>query len=91
MPVFIQIAMLAALAGSFLVYASARHQRIKDGAPTRLGRWIGWALLATVLPLLLCWFGIASAIFSWLTLMMLVWTIIPLGFAWWDWRRKGYP
>ena len=31
MPVFIQIAMLAALAGSFLVYASARHQPIKDG------------------------------------------------------------
>lgn len=91
MPPSVMVAMLAALVGAFLVYAGARHQRIAPsrGKRPRL-RWIGWLLIAVALAVMLGWFGTAVAIYTWVTLMMLIWTIVPLGLAWWDWRRKGF-
>lgn len=69
--------------GAALLYAGAPHQQV-----TRTGRRPAWlicgaAALLAGLPALLVFFGPATAVFVWLTMAMLVWSVLPLAVAWW--------
>lgn len=71
--------------GAALAYAGAPHQQV-----TRTGRHpgrliCGAAAIAAGLPALLAYFGPAAAVFVWLTVAMLVWSVLPLAVAW----RRG--
>lgn len=74
---------LLALAGAFLLYAGARHQQVRrargrHGALLAAGGWC----LAAALPLLLTWASTATAVFIWVTLAMLVCSVVPIVAAW---------
>lgn len=82
------LAMVLATIGALLAYAGSTHQRL---IPTQRPafRWIGWALLAIALILLLSSFGTPAAIFTWITFAMLIWSVVPLVVAWRKWRKQG--
>ncbi|MFT3976880.1 MAG: hypothetical protein QM688_07180 [Sphingomonas bacterium] len=90
MPLSIAASLLLTVAGSALLYAGARNQRLivaGEGRPVL--RWSGAAMLLCSLLLMLGWFGPATAVFVWMTLAMFVWTLLPLGAAWWRRPREG--
>lgn len=73
--------------GALLAYAGASNQRL-SATPRPALRWVGWALLAIALLALLTSFGPTAAVFTWMTMVMLIWSIIPLVIAWRDARRR---
>lgn len=89
MPPPIAAALLLTMAGAFLFYAGSRNQRLfaasRAGGPMRLA---GGAALLAALAILWTWFGPATAVFAWMTLAMLVWSVLPLAVAWWR-RPRG--
>lgn len=89
-PLWIVASLLLTLAGSTLLYAGARNQRLIAAGEARPAlRWSGAAMLLCSLSLMLGWFGPATAVFVWMTLAMLVWTLLPLAAAWWRRPREG--
>lgn len=89
--------MIGAIAGGLLVslsalllYLAAPHQ--KWGALPCRPRIMGWAGIATFVAgtgLLLGWAGPATAIFIVLTLVMTIWSVVPLAIAWWRGAPEG--
>ena len=89
MPLSIVIAILLALGGAFLLYAGAKNQRLTiTGGKRPLLLQGGGAALLLSLILMWRWFGPATAVFTWMTLAMLVWSVLPLTVAWWR-RPRG--
>lgn len=82
--------MLATLVGALLVYAGASHQRFTSGGARPSLRIAGWVVLVITFVLMLRWFDVPAAIFTWITFVMLPWSLVPLAVARLDWRRKGY-
>lgn len=75
-------------AGSWLLYlASSQQQWLTRGPwPARGGIWRGAVCLAVSLLLFLPSLGRVEAVFTWLTLVMLVWSAAPFLGAW---RAQG--
>ena len=79
---------LCAAVAAVLLYLAAPHQ--KWGAlPCRPGLlgWAGALSLALGTMLLLGWAGPATAIFILLTILMTIWSVVPVAIAW----RRGAP
>lgn len=75
-------ATFALLAGPVLLYLSARHQQwLPRPAPAAV-RYAGWAATLLALGLLLLLMGPATAVFTWSTGLMLVWSLLPVVVAW---------
>ncbi|WP_337185624.1 hypothetical protein [Phenylobacterium sp.] len=76
-------------AGSLTLYLATPAQK---AVARPLGRpWMvsGWVELALGLGVLLTILGPATAVFTWMTGAMLVWSVVPLGVAWWRGPPKG--
>lgn len=71
-----------------LLYLAAPHQRW-GRLPCKPSRvlWLGLVLLVAGTILLFRWAGTATAIFIGLTILMAVWSLVPLAVAWW----RGIP
>lgn len=83
------LATLATLGGAMCLYIALPHQVIvAKHAPKRLWAWAGAALLAAALALLLTVQGPATAVFTWSTGAMLVWSIVPVVARWWRFREE---
>ena len=79
---------IAVLAGGGLVYlTSANCQLLRRHRMPGLLMWFGLATIALGQALLLTWAGPATAVFIAVTLLMLVWTCLPLAAAWAAVRR----
>jgi hypothetical protein len=85
------MAALVLLGGALCAYLAAPHQALLPGVvrPRRLLRTGGGALLVLALILLLTIQGPATAIFTWATGAMLVWSIAPVAIRWWRFRRES--
>ena len=75
---------------ALLLHLAAPHQqwgalRVR---PALCG-WSGAGALVIGTALLMGWAGPATAIFIALTLLMTVWSIVPVAIAWWRFRRRG--
>lgn len=79
------LGMVLTIVGATLLYAGAPHQQLTSAG--RQPALIVAGALATLLglPPLLTFFGPAAAVFVWLTLAMLVWSVVPIAVAW----RRG--
>ena len=79
---------LLAAAGAMLFYLASPHQKLckPTKAPRVLNR-TACILLALGTILMLFWAGPATAIFIVMTVVMAVWSIIPVVIAW----RRGAP
>ena len=78
----------AIVGGAMGLYAGTRHQAlIRPGVAARRCRIVGTLLLLLALALLLTVQGPATAVFTWATIAMLVWSIAPVAIAWWRFRR----
>ena len=83
-------AALATLGGATALYVSAPHQVLLGGAVNRrLWRIAGGVLLAAALAMLLAMLGPATAVFTWMTGAMLVWSIVPVVASWWRFRGEA--
>lgn len=84
------LAASATLAGAVAVYLSAPNQALTTGLVThrRAWRWAGGAALALAVVLLLTMQGCGTAVFTWITGMMLVWTVVPVVARWWHFRGE---
>lgn len=71
--------------GAALLYAGAPHQQVTRSGRRPMLLIGGGAALLVSLPALLAFFGPATAVFVWLTMTMLVWSVLPLAVAW----RRG--
>lgn len=83
-------AALALLGGALCLYLAAPHQALLTGV-VRAPRWLragGGTLLAAALVLLLTVQGPATAVFTWATGAMLVWSVVPVVIRWWRFRRE---
>jgi hypothetical protein len=82
----------ATLLGAMLVYLASPNQPLLGNARWRvLSGWLGAALLTAGLLLLLAGMRPASAVFTAVTLAMLVWSLAPLAAAWWYRPREEQP
>ncbi|PCG08579.1 hypothetical protein COA17_12980 [Sphingomonas ginsenosidimutans] len=78
----------AIVGGAMCLYAGTRHQAlIRPGVAARPCRIVGTLLLLLALALLLTVHGPATAVFTWATIAMLVWSIAPVAIGWWRFRR----
>ncbi|RSU45302.1 hypothetical protein BRX43_19365 [Sphingomonas sp. S-NIH.Pt15_0812] len=72
------------------VYAGTPHQAlVRHGAGSRPHRMAGALLLLIALVLLLTMQGPATAVFTWVTGAMLVWSIVPAVVRWWRFRQEA--
>lgn len=78
------IGALLTMIGAFLLYGGADNQRLSARGGRRPAfRIAGGAAFVLALPFLFGGLGPATAIFMWLILAMLIWSIVPLALAWW--------
>ena len=81
----------ATLVGAILLYLASPNQRATTrklpGRPIAL---LGLIALVGGLLLLLAWAGPATAVFIWLTLAMLVWSMVPAVAAWLQHRKAAH-
>lgn len=84
------LAAFTTIAGSVAYYLSSPHQALLAGhvRRPRRWRWAGMALLGVALILLLTLMGPATAVLTWATGAMLVWSIVPVLARWWRFRRE---
>ncbi len=78
-------------AGALALYLCAPHQRLLSAPARKPAAWIGAALLAAALALLLTMMGPATAVFTWMTALALLWTIPPVVIGWLRFRRSARP
>jgi len=73
------VALGAATSGAIFLYAASPHQRLFDQAPSGQALTVAGALsILLALALALQQFGRATAVFYTMTILMLVWTLLPL-------------
>lgn len=78
--------MAVAMLSGIVLYLASPNQLLWDRQlPSRLLTLTGTIFASASLVLLLQWAGAATAIFILVTLVMFVWTFVPLAAAW----RKG--
>lgn len=78
----------AIIGGAMGLYAGTRHQAlIRPGVAARPCRIVGTLLLLIALALLVTVQGSATAVFTWATAAMLVWSIVPVAIGWWRFRQ----
>jgi len=83
---------IATLLGAMLVYLASPNQPLLGDWRWRvLSGWLGATLLTVGLLLLLAGMRPASAVFTAVTLAMLVWSVAPLVAAWWHRPREEQP
>lgn len=76
------MATLAGLGGAVCLYLSAPAQRLMFHRPNSRGcMMMGCSLLCVALISLLKVYGVGTAVFMLLTLLMSVWTLLPVGLA----------
>lgn len=82
---------LLAVAGAIILHSEYRPAAGGRGKSSRrpLRRAAGWLLLAAALAALLTHFGPGTAVFVYLLLLMLAWTLSPLLLAWARPAAKG--
>ncbi len=83
MQAFAFLAALCALVGGGLLYLASPNQKWRERPLA--GRWVIWAggvLLALSLILLWQVAGSASSVFILTTVLMAIWTLLPLAIAW---------
>lgn len=81
--------MAIAMLSGILLYLASPNQLLWDRQlPSRLLALSGTIFASASLVLLLQWAGAATAIFILVTLVMLVWTFVPLAAAWRQGDRK---
>lgn len=77
------------LAGALLAYAATKHQALfANRAPPRVGL-LGGALVLIALVAFECVAGPATAVFIWLTGLMLVWSLAPMLARWIRWKTEA--
>lgn len=82
----------ATVMGAMLIYLASPNQPLMGNAKRRkLAGRLGAALLTGGLLLLLAGMRPASAVFTAVTLAMLVWSVAPLAAAWWYRPREEQP
>lgn len=83
-------AAFATVGGALSLYVGTPHQALVrhhvDRSPYRMA---GALLLLIALVLLLTIEGPATAVFTWATGTMLVWSIVPAIVRWWRFRREA--
>lgn len=90
MPLFILLSFILAAAGASLVYAGSRNQVLIPAHSAHNGlRLAGFIALIISLVIMLQWFGPAAAAFIWLTVAMLIWSIVPFAAVWWRNKRDS--
>ncbi|MFV0643596.1 MAG: hypothetical protein ACK5NN_03720 [Sphingomonadaceae bacterium] len=83
------LAIISLFVGALVVYLSAPKQGIlPNPLPKSSATIAGVILLISSLAILLTLLGVATALFAWLTGLMLVWTVAPLGLVW-IFNRRG--
>ncbi|ATJ90611.1 MULTISPECIES: hypothetical protein [Acetobacter] len=88
--VFLIGASVLTVAGGVLCYLASRNQLLLARAPNaRLCLLVGGALICVALGVLLQARSPATAVFMLLTLLMAVWSLLPLGLALLRYRKKG--
>jgi hypothetical protein len=84
------LAAFATLAGALCIYVASPHQAlVRRPVDARAVRWAGIVLLVAALALLLALQGPATAVFTWATGAMLVWSIVPVVARWWRFRGES--
>lgn len=86
------LAVASLAGGAACLYLATPHQRLlaRPLAP-RVGRLVGLAGLAAALAILLGVMGPATAVFTWATGLMALWTIAPVAIGWRRHRKEGRP
>ena len=86
------IGIVLTLLGATALYASTPHQKllVRTASPIAW-RLVGWAVLISGLLALLFWAGPATAVFIWVTMATLAWSLVPLSAAWWRHRQETRP
>ncbi len=89
-PVLIVLAAGAGIAGAVLLYLASPQQswRAAGPWPVRARGWPGGLCLLISLLALLQLLGALAATFTWLTLLMLVWSAMPFLGAWRSRHRR---
>ena len=83
------VAGLLVCAGTILLYMAAPTQKLAAKPlprPCLVGGWL--ALLLALAPLLAI-MGPATAVFTWMTGAMLVWSVVPVAARWWRFRGEA--
>lgn len=79
------LTVLAAL----LLYAASPHQQLgRLPCTPAVARALGALMLVAGVALMRLWSGWAVALCAPLTVLMVVWSIMPLAIGWWRHRRK---
>nr|WP_295382000.1 hypothetical protein [Pseudoxanthomonas sp.] len=89
-PILIVLASGAGIAGAVLLYLASPQQswRATGPWPARARGWPGGLCLVISLAALLQLLGALAATFTWFTLLMLVWSVMPFLGAWRARNRK---
>lgn len=83
-------AAIAVVTGTTCLYLAAPHQALLARVPdTRILLLAGIAGLAAALGLLLTLMGSATAVFTWVVAMMVLWTVPPIVIRWIRFRREN--
>lgn len=83
-------AAFATVGGALSFYVGTPHQAlVRHGAGSRPYRMTGSLLLLIALVLLLTMQGPATAVFTWATGAMLVWSIVPAIVRWWRFHHEA--
>lgn len=89
---FVLLAVICALVGATALYlASPNQQALAQRISPRIGCILGIAALSISLMLFLRVAGPATSVYVLLTLVMLLWSLPPLLFAWLRQRKRNMP
>lgn len=76
------LAVILLLVGAGVVYAAAPHQRLLARPAGKRARIGGYLLIAAALACIVSIMGSAAAVFTWMTGLMLTWSVLPLLIGW---------
>lgn len=79
-------AVVLLICGATLLYMAAPNQSLTRSKVSRPIAFIGAIALVAALVLLFTIMGSAAAIFTWVTALMLLWTVPPIVIGWLRWR-----
>jgi hypothetical protein len=87
----VSLGWLATVAGALALYVAAPNQALLAGQVLHRRGWrvAGVLLLAVALAMLLTALGSATAVFTWATGAMLVWSVVPIVARWWRFRGEA--
>lgn len=89
MTLLVVLGVALVLLGAFLAYLGSPNQLVRAQPIPGRWAWMGVGAILLGLVLLLQWAGPATTVFMVLTLVMLVWTLVPLTAAWLKGDRKA--